>query len=258
MNNNFDKNNITEIDGAKKLYNFRKKNKLFFSPSFETISGFGYNGSIIHYNPSKRTNKLIKRNNIFLIDSGAQYIDGTTDITRTISIGKPRIEQMKMYTRVLKGNIALTNTMFDEKTTGKKLDRIARKYLLDIKKDYEHGTGHGVGSFLSVHEWPPSISKSSNTSFVNGMIVSNEPGYYKKKDYGIRIENLLLVIKKKNKLLFDVLTLAPIDLKLIIKDMLTIKEKEWLNNYHKKTYKKISNFLNNQEKDWLKKETRPI
>ena len=152
----------------------------------------------------------------------------------------------------------MTKTIFKKNVKGKKLDSIARQYLLEKKKDYQHGTGHGVGSFLNVHEGPQSISKKSETTFVNGMIVSNEPGFYKSNEYGIRIENLLLIIEKKKKLSFEVLTLAPIDTKLIINEMLTDEEKNWLNNYHINVFKKISGFLNKEENFWLKKNTTAI
>ena len=249
---------ITEKTASAKLYQFRRKNKLFQGLSFETIPGYGSNGSIIHYRVTKKSNKVLKKNNLFLFDSGGQYLDGTTDITRTIAIGNPTDEQIFFFTKVLKGHIALSKAIFEKKTKGKKLDKIARRYLLEKKKDYPHGTGHGVGSFLSVHEGPQSISKTSETLFENGMIVSNEPGFYKHKKYGIRIENLLLIKEKKKKFSFEVLTLAPIDTKLIIKEMLNIQEKKWLNSYHNDVFKKISKFLNTEESLWLKNITKTI
>ena len=253
------KKKVTEILAAKKLYDLRKKNKLFFGLSFETISGYGENGSIIHYRVSKKTNKTFKNNNLYLFDSGAQYFDGTTDVTRTINIGDSvNKEHKEMFTRVLKGNISLTNFIFSKKTTGNILDEIAREYLKQINCDYPHGTGHGVGSFLSVHEGPISISKKSKTVFNEGMLITNEPGYYKTNNYGIRIENILLVVKKKNLLTFEVLTLVPIDTKLIDTKLLNLQDKKWLNNYHNKVFNKIYKFLNENEVKWLKEKTKPI
>ena len=255
------KNNkkVTELTASKKLFDYRKKNKLFYGLSFETISGFGSNGSIIHYRVSKSTNKTLKKNNLYLFDSGAQYLDGTTDVSRTISIGdNPTNEQKEIFTRVLKGNIELSNYNFTEKTKGSELDKIARKYLQKKKYDYPHGTGHGVGSFLSVHEGPISISKKSNTKFKKGMFLTNEPGFYKKNEYGIRIENMLLVVKRNKFLSFKVLTLVPIDIKLIDLNLLNIREKKWLNNYHNKVFDKINKFLSKKEVEWLKEKTLPI
>ena len=250
---------VTELTTSKKLFDLRKKNKLFRGLSFETISGFGSNGSIVHYRVSKRTNKVLKKNNLYLFDSGAQYLDGTTDITRTISIGdNPSNEQKDRFTRVLKGNIGLTKSIFSERTIGSMLDKIARKHLRKKNYDYAHGTGHGVGSYSSVHEGPVSISKKSKTRFKKGMILTNEPGFYKINEYGIRIENILLIIKKKKFLTFDVLTFVPIDTKLIENKLLNIQEKNWINNYHNKVYNKISKYLNKKEANWLKEKTLPI
>ena len=249
---------VTELTASKKLFDYRKKNKLFRGLSFETISGFGPNGSIVHYRVSKNTNKTFKKNNLYLFDSGAQYLDGTTDITRTISIGDdPTDEQRNMFTRVLKGNIGLNNYNFTERTMGKVLDKIARKYLKK-KYDYPHGTGHGVGNYLSVHEGPITISKKSTTKFKKGMILTNEPGFYKINEYGIRIENVLLVIKKNKFLGFEILTFAPIDTKLIETKLLNIQEKKWINAYHRKVYDKINKFLEKKEVEWLKEKTLPI
>ena len=256
--NKLKKKKITELTTSKKLFDFRKKNKLFRGLSFETISGFGSNGSIVHYRVSKNTNKTFKKNNLYLFDSGAQYLDGTTDITRTISIGDdPTDEQRNMFTRVLKGNIGLNNYNFTERTMGKVLDKIARKYLKK-KYDYPHGTGHGVGNYLSVHEGPITISKKSTTKFKKGMILTNEPGFYKINEYGIRIENVLLVIKKNKFLGFEVLTFVPIDTKLIDTKLLNIQEKKWINAYHRKVYDKINKFLEKKEVEWLKEKTLPI
>ena len=250
---------VTELTTSKKLFDYRKKNKLFRGLSFQTISGFGPNGSIVHYRVSKKTNKTLKKNNLYLFDSGAQYLDGTTDITRTISIGdNPTNEQKDIFTRVLKGNIGLNNYNFSERTTGKVLDKIARKYLQKKKYDYPHGTGHGIGNYLSVHEDPISISKKSKTKFKQGMILTNEPGFYKINEYGIRIENVLLVIKQNKFLGFEVLTFVPIDTKLIDGKLLNIQEKIWINTYHSKVFDKINKFLNKKEVKWLKEKTLPI
>ena len=250
---------VTELTTSRKLFDYRKKNKLFRGLSFQTISGFGPNGSIVHYRVSKKTNKTLKKNNLYLFDSGAQYLDGTTDITRTISIGdNPTNEQKDIFTRVLKGNIGLNNYNFSERTTGKVLDKIARKYLQKKKYDYPHGTGHGIGNYLSVHEDPISISKKSKTKFKKGMILTNEPGFYKINEYGIRIENVLLVIKQNKFLGFEVLTFVPIDTKLIDVKLLNIQEKIWINTYHSKVFDKINKFLNKKEVKWLKEKTLPI
>ncbi|PPR38453.1 MAG: Aminopeptidase [Alphaproteobacteria bacterium MarineAlpha6_Bin4] len=253
------KEKITELKASEKLFDFRKNNKFFYDLSFETISGYGANGSIIHYRVTKNTNKVLKKNNLYLFDSGAQYLDGTTDVTRTISIGnKPSLEHKDLFTRVLKGNVELSSSIFSEKTMGRALDKIARKYLKKKKYDYPHGTGHGVGNFLSVHEGPISISKNSKTKFKSGMLLTNEPGFYKSNKYGIRIENILLV-KKKNKLLsFEVLTLAPIDIKLIDYKLLNLKDKMWINNYHDNVFNKISKYLDKKETIWLRNKTLPI
>ena len=248
--------NIDEIKAAKKLLEFRKQNKEFFSPSFETISGFASNGAIVHYRATKNTNKKIKGNSLYLVDSGGQYFSGTTDITRTIAIGEPTPEQKHNFTLVLKGHIALATAEFSDKTTGSDLDILAREFLQKEGKDYDHGTGHGVGCFLSVHEGPQNISKRKNEIYLKpGMIISNEPGYYQSGEYGIRIENLVLVEKAKKKgfLKFKTITLAPIDLNLVDFKLLTKAEKSWLDNYHLEIYKKLSNKLNKQETELLRK-----
>ena len=250
---------VTELTTSKKLFDYRKKNKLFCGLSFETISGFGSNGSIVHYRVSTKTNKILKKNNLYLFDSGAQYLDGTTDVTRTISIGdNPTQEQRDRFTRVLKGNLELSNYTFSEKTTGRVLDKMARRHLKKRNYDYPHGTGHGVGSYLSVHEGPISISKKSKTKFKKGMFLTNEPGFYKTNQYGIRIENVLLIIKKKKLLSFEILTFVPIDTKLIDTKLLNTQEKSWINTYHNKVFNKINKYLNKKEIEWLKEKTAPI
>ena len=242
---------ITEIDAEKKLENFRKKNKKYLYPSFDTIAGTGSNGAIVHYKATKKTNKIIKKKDIFLCDSGGQYKYGTTDVTRTLCFVQQPNKIKDIFTLVLKGHIAVVTSNLEKEDTGKKIDFHARKFLKKFKLDYGHGTGHGVGYFLNVHEGPQSISKFSNIKLKEGMILSNEPGYYKEGKYGIRIENLIYIKKKKKKLYFENLTLAPIDKDLINYKLLTQKEKDYLFNYHLFVYSKISKFLNKNERRWL-------
>ncbi len=250
---------IDEIKAEEKLLEFRKANQEFLYPSFASISSFGSNGAIIHYKATKKTNKKISGNSLYLIDSGGQYFYGTTDITRTVAIGSPTLAMKNDFTRVLKGHINLARAKFPIGTTGNQLDPLARFNLWQDLKDYDHGTGHGVGSFLSVHEGPVSISKrAQNQSLLPGMILSNEPGYYKEGEYGIRIENLVLVQEKKSQLPgnkkflhFKTLTLAPIDYQLIDFKMLTYPEKKWLYDYHQEIYDKLSGNLEASEKKWL-------
>jgi Xaa-Pro aminopeptidase len=225
----------TEISATEKLYEFRKKNKNFHSLSFDTIFGFGSNGAIIHYRADEKSNKKLS-DGIYLLDSGAQYLDGTTDVTRTILLGKKATaEQKRNYTLVLKGHIAVATAKFPVGTTGAALDAMARQYLWQYGLDYAHGTGHGVGFFLNVHEGPQSISSRSNVALQAGMVVSNEPGYYKEGEYGIRIENLVLVKASKTKgfLEFEDLTKAPYELDLIDNSLLTKAEIEYIKAYNK-------------------------
>tara|TARA_B100000029_G_scaffold514805_1_gene619064 strand:+ start:1236 stop:2990 length:1755 start_codon:yes stop_codon:yes gene_type:complete len=253
---------IDEILAEKKLLKIRKINEYFVSPSFATISAFGANASVPHYRASKKTNIKFSKDNLYLVDSGGQYLDGTTDITRTISLGKPTNEQKDRFTRVLKGHIALSTFIFSKKTKGSDLDYLARQFLKKINCDYDHGTGHGIGSFLSVHEGPQRISKlprKYDCFLKKGMILSNEPGYYKKNEYGIRIENLIIIKElRNNKLKFETISWAPLDKEMIILRMLTKTEINWINSYHKKVYNKIHKNLNFKEKNWLKKITKPI
>jgi Xaa-Pro aminopeptidase len=243
-----------ELSAEAKMLEFRQKSKEFHYPSFRTISGFASNGAIIHYSANEESNKKFTKNQLYLIDSGGQYSQGTTDITRTVAIGKISQEIKHNFTLVLKGHIALATAKFNDKTPCQKLDFLARKFLLKEKKDYAHGTGHGVGSFLSVHESPPSISKRSiNSSLKAGMIVSNEPGFYQNDEYGIRIENLVLVKQNKDSLYFETITLAPIDHNLIEFEILTKKERLWLKKYHEKIYKDIKENLETAEIAWLDK-----
>ena len=225
---------ITEIEVAEKLEKFRKKSPLYLSPSFATIAGSGANGAIVHYHATPKTNKKLERNSLLLIDSGGQYLDGTTDITRTVAIGKPTEEMKRNFTLVLKGHIALARAVFPKGTRGSQLDPLARQYLWQNELDYDHGTGHGVGSYLSVHEGPQRISKRGGDAVLEvGMILSNEPGYYKTGEYGIRIESLLVVKEVSRGFLgFETLTKAPIDIKLVDKKLFNKEEIEWVSTYN--------------------------
>ena len=245
--------NFTELEVEKKLENFRKKNNNFLYPSFNTIAGSGPNGAIIHYRANKNSNRKITKKDIFLCDSGGQYKYGTTDVTRTICFSKPSSKIKNIFTRVLKGHIAVALSNIRKEKTGHNIDKRARKSLNSIGLDYRHGTGHGVGYFLNVHEGPQSISKNNHINLKEGMIVSNEPGFYLEKKFGIRIENLIFVKKFNNKIIFENLTMAPIDKDLINFKMLDKKEKNYLFNYHLEIYSKISKLLNNKEKKWLAK-----
>ncbi|MDB2580560.1 aminopeptidase P family protein [Candidatus Pelagibacter bacterium] len=245
------KKKITEVDAQIKLEKFRKKNNKYLYPSFETIAGAGENGAIVHYKAKKSSCSTIRKNDIFLCDSGGQYKYGTTDVTRTICFTKPKPSIKNIFTKVLKGHIAVANTDLKLHNTGKKIDRRARKYLNESKLDYAHGTGHGVGFFLNVHEGPQSISKLNKVKIQEGMILSNEPGYYKKGSYGIRIENLVFVKKDKKKICFENLTLAPIEKDLINFNLLTKSEKDYLFKYHLDVYSKLSKYLSSNERKWL-------
>ena len=248
---NINKKKITELDAQKKLEEFRKKNKDYLYPSFNTIAGAGSNGAIIHYRATKKSNKTINKDDIFLCDSGGQYKFGTTDVTRTICFSNPKKIIKNIFTRVLKGHISVAQAKLNKFTTGRSIDMKARKYLKEIGIDYEHGTGHGVGFFSNVHEGPQSLSKYNKIKISEGMILSNEPGYYKKGKFGIRIENLVYVKKVKKKLFFENLTLAPIDKDLINLELLTNNEKNYLLKYNSLIYSKLSKFLNQNERKWL-------
>ena len=252
LKRNFQKRKITEISGSQKLLQLRKKNNHFKFLSFPTISGTGPNGSVIHYSATKKSNRLLKKGDIYLVDSGGQYEFGTTDVTRTISLNNKNKRVKEIFTRVLKGHIAVADFKINNDTDGSIIDNQARKYLKQIGLDYLHGTGHGVGYFLNVHEGPQAISKNNKIKFQEGMIVSNEPGYYEKNKFGIRIENLIYVKKKKNKKIFENFTMAPIDKELINETLLNKNEKKWLNNYHKNVYDNLKNAMNKQEIDELK------
>jgi Xaa-Pro aminopeptidase len=245
------KKKITEVDAQIKLERFRKKNNNYLYPSFDTIAGSGKNGAIVHYRAKKESCRTIRKKDIFLCDSGGQYKYGTTDVTRTICFSKPSNKIKKIFTRVLKGHIAVTLSNINKEKIGHNIDKRARKSLNSVGLDYLHGTGHGVGYFLNVHEGPQGIAKNNNVKLKEGMILSNEPGFYLENKFGIRIENLVYIKKISGNLQFENLTLAPIDIDLINYKMLNKFEKDYLFKYHLKVYTNISNFLNSKEKKWL-------
>ena len=245
------KKKITEFEAQEKLESFRKKNSNYLYPSFNTIMGSGKNAAIVHYRATKDNTKIIEDKDILLCDSGGQYRYGTTDVTRTICFNKPNKSIKNIFTKVLKGHIAVVSSDLSKYNTGNSIDKRARKFLKKVNLDYSHGTGHGVGFFLNVHEGPQSISKFNNIKFSEGMIVSNEPGYYKKGQFGFRIENLIYVKKIKNKLFFENLTLAPIDKDLIDFKQLSKSEKNYLFKYNINVCDKLFKFLNKNEKKWL-------
>jgi Xaa-Pro aminopeptidase len=256
---------LTEIDAVAALESFRRDTGLLKDVSFPTISGAGPNGAIVHYRVTRETNRKIGLNELFLIDSGAQYEDGTTDITRTVIVGAPTEEMRDRFTRVLKGHIAIATAIFPENTTGAQLDTLARAPLWQAGLDFDHGTGHGVGSYLSVHEGPARISKLGHVALRRGMILSNEPGYYKTAAYGIRIENLVLTIAapeppgaEKPLNAFETLSLAPIDRRLIDTRMLTAKERHWLDGYHSRVNEDIGPLVDAETRRWLEAATRPL
>lgn len=257
---------VTEIEACQKLEEFRHATGQLKDLSFDSISGAGPNGAIVHYRVSKKTNRKLSRGSLFLIDSGGQYLDGTTDITRTVAIGRASKEMKDRFTRVLKGHIALARVRFPKGTTGHQLDALARMSLWEGGLDYDHGTGHGVGSYLGVHEGPHRIAKFVNTQPLEpGMIVSNEPGYYKTGAYGIRVENLQVVTPaapieggERPMLGFETLTMAPIARDLILKPLLTKDELAWLNAYHAEVWQKTGPLLDGEAKAWLEAATKPI
>ena len=252
----------TEADVAEKLLTFRKKELNFFSESFATIAGCGKNTAIVHYHAPEKNSAILKKNSVLLLDSGGQYFDGTTDVTRTIALGEPSTDMIEKNTLVLKAHIALASAIFHQKTSGNELDLIARQPLLKQGLDYEHGTGHGVGFFSDVHEGPQRISIHAKQSapLEKGMVTSIEPGYYKENAFGIRIENLYYVKQTKNPkfLNFEVLTLVPIDKKLINKYLLTPEEINWLNRYHRQVFLSLKKHLSKQELTWLKDVCAPL
>ena len=248
LKNNYKKTKITEISAQNKLENYKKQNKGYLYPSFSTISGFAANGAIVHYRSNSTSNKTIKGNNLYLLDSGSQYFYGTTDVTRTIAIGKITNFKKKIYSNVLKGHIAVALYKINKSTLGKHIDRVARAPLLKLSHNYSHGTGHGVGYFLNVHEGPQGLFPFNNHKILPGMILSNEPGFYKENDFGIRIENLIYCEKiNGNHSKFVNLTMVPIDKDCINKKLLNKNEINWINNYHQKIFYILKPFMNNTE-----------
>jgi Xaa-Pro aminopeptidase len=255
---------LSEIAASDRLEAFRREGEHFRDLSFPTISGAGSNGAIVHYRATPETEKRLEPGTLYLLDSGAQYLDGTTDVTRTVAIGEPTEEMRDRFTRVLKGHIALALARFPKGTTGTQLDGFARRALWQRGLDYDHGTGHGVGSYLGVHEGPQRISKAASTQpLLPGMIVSNEPGYYKTGAYGIRIENLVLVqpadgSAEREMLGFETLTLAPIDRNLIDSSLLEEEEIAWLDRYHARVRETLTPLVDADTARWLVEATQPI
>ena len=255
---------LTEIDAVEALETFRRDTGALKDVSFPTIAGTGPNGAIVHYRVTRKSNRRIAPGDLLLIDSGAQYEDGTTDVTRTIAIGAPTLEMQDRFTRVLRGHIAIARALFPDGTTGAQLDSLARQYLWQAGIDFEHGTGHGVGSYLSVHEGPARISKLGATPLRRGMILSNEPGYYKTDAFGIRIENLELVVgaeipgAEKPVNAFETLTLTPIDRRLVDLSMLSGDELAWLNDYHERVRHAVRPHVDEATKVWLDAATAPL
>ena len=264
------KGEIDELTASDRLEALRRENPEIRDLSFDTISGAGPNGAIVHYKSSEKTNRKLETGTLYLVDSGGQYVDGTTDITRTVAIGEPTQEMRDRFTRVLKGHIAVATAIFPKGTRGSQLDSFARRPLWEAGLDYAHGTGHGVGSFLSVHEGPQRISpvgsaqSGGDEPLKAGMILSNEPGYYKTGEYGIRIENLVLVVEKpiegaeKETLGFETLTFAPIERRLVDVSMLSDSELEWLNDYHAGVLARIGPRLEGEDKAWLERQCAPL
>lgn len=266
LDKTLDNQSVTEFEVAEVLANFRKAQGRYHGESFAAIVGYQGNGAIVHYRPLPDTAAPIKKEGILLLDSGGQYEDGTTDITRTFALGSVTEEQQKNFTLVLKGHIAIANLVFPKETKGFQLDAFARQYLWQHRLNYGHGTGHGVGFFLNVHESPQgfatSIARGQNT-FEPGMVTSNEPGFYKSGEYGIRIENLILCVEDMTNdfgtfYRFEDLTLFPIDKKLINKELLSKQEIEWLNNYHQKVWEGLSPLIIGKELKWLKNACSPL
>ena len=264
------KGEVDELIASDRLESLRRESSDLRDLSFDSISGAGPNGAIVHYKSSEKTNRKLEKGTLYLIDSGGQYIDGTTDITRTVSIGEPSDEMRDRFTRVLKGHIAIATAVFPKGTRGSQLDSFARRPLWEAGLDYAHGTGHGVGSFLAVHEGPQRISPVGSAQaggdepLQAGMIISNEPGYYKTGEYGIRIENLVLVVEReidgaeKEMLGFETLTFAPIDRRLVDVQMLDHEELVWLNCYHAHVLAKLAPTLSGSDLEWLRSACAPI
>jgi Xaa-Pro aminopeptidase len=256
---------LTEIDAVEAIESFRRETGLLKDVSFPTIAGAGGNGAIVHYRVTRKSNRRIAPDELFLLDSGGQYEDGTTDITRTVAVGEPTGDMRRNFSLVLKGHIAIARAVFPNGTTGAQLDSFARQFLWRAGLDFDHGTGHGVGSYLSVHEGPARISKLGGAALKRGMILSNEPGYYRSDAYGIRIENLILVAEadapagaEKPLNMFETLTLAPIDKRLIEPAMLTKEEAAWLDAYHERVREALAPLLDTSTRAWLIAATAPL
>jgi Xaa-Pro aminopeptidase len=253
-----------EIEAVEALEAFRRETGALRDISFPTISGSGPNGAVVHYRVTRQSDRALRAGELFLVDSGAQYQDGTTDITRTVAIGEPSAEMRDRFTRVLKGHVAIARAVFPRGTSGAQIDGFARRPLWEAGLDFDHGTGHGIGSYLSVHEGPQRISKLGGTALEAGMILSNEPGYYKTGAYGIRIENLILVESRdvpggeRPMLGFETLTLAPIDRRLIDTRLLDAEERSWLDGYHAAVWQALSGLLEPETRDWLAAATAPL
>jgi Xaa-Pro aminopeptidase len=256
---------LTEIEAVEALESFRREGGPLKDVSFPTISGAGPDGAIVHYRVTRKTNRTIAPGDLFLVDSGAQYPDGTTDITRTVAVGTPTAEMRERFTLVLKGHIAIARAVFPDGTSGSQIDSFARQFLWAAGLDFDHGTGHGVGSYLSVHEGPARIAKLGTQALKRGMILSNEPGYYKAGAYGIRIENLVLVVEaapvpgaERPLHAFETLTLAPIDLRLVERALLTADEARWLDDYHARVAATLAPLVDSEARPWLEVATRPL
>jgi Xaa-Pro aminopeptidase len=261
---------LDELKASARLEEIRREDPTLKDLSFDSISAFGANGASPHYHSTEKSNVPFKPGSLYLIDSGGQYEDGTTDITRTVAVGEPMEEMRERFTRVLQGHIAIDTAVFPKGTRGGQLDSFARRPLWEAGLDYAHGTGHGVGSFLSVHEGPQRIAPvggayaGGDEPLAEGMILSNEPGYYKAGEYGIRIENLVLVVRKdapgaeKELLGFETLTFAPIDRRLIVTEMLSPAERQWVDDYHAEVVRRIGPGLSADERAWLEKQCAPL
>jgi Xaa-Pro aminopeptidase len=255
---------LTEISVVQALEGFRRATNALHDISFDTICGSGPNGAIMHYRVTEESDRPVRQNELLLVDSGAQYLDGTTDITRTVAVGDPGDEVRECYTRVLQGLIAISRLRFPKGVAGRDIDAVARFNLWLAGQDYDHGTGHGVGAFLSVHEGPQRISRVSEVLLEPGMILSNEPGYYREGAFGIRLENLIVVEEapalgdNRAQLSFETLTFVPFDRRLVQVEDLSPGERRWLNGYHAEVLEKLGSRVSDAAMDWLKDACAPI
>ena len=263
------KEEITELSAADKLEEFRKQGEHYIGPSFDPILSYGSHAAIVHYSATQETNIPLQQKGLLLADTGGQYLEGTTDITRTIVLGETTEKEKEFFTRVLRGNLRLASAKFLKGCSGKNLDYLAREPLWEIGEDYNHGTGHGVGFLLNVHEgpngfrWKTAPGARETAAFWEGMITTDEPGYYVEGEFGIRHENMMVCKKAEKKpcgqfMEFETITLAPFDLDAVLPELMTEKERQLLNAYHEKVYEKISPYLNEEEKEWLRSATRKI